>query len=82
MLLQHLATLPYLNYERAGRRQAISGFGEDAAHQIEAVGAARVGNGRLGGIFRRKRRQRLGADVRRIGQDEIVAPAGMRREEI
>ena len=74
--------LPISTTQRAGGRQVVAGLGEDAAHQIEPVGAAGVGNARLGRILGREGRQRLGADVGRIGQDEIVAPAGVRREQI
>ena len=57
-------------------------LGQDAAHDLEPIGAAVVGDPRLGRIFGRKGRQRLGADVGRIGDNEVVALAGVGGEQI
>ena len=58
LLFQHIAASPDLDHKRAGGRQVIARLGEDAAHQVETVGPARVRKGRLGGILGRERGQR------------------------
>ncbi len=58
------------------------GLGEYPAHQIESVGTPRMGQFRLRRIFRRKRRNRLGIDVRRIGENEIIPAAAEAGEQI
>ena len=55
---------------------------ENPPNDVEPVRAARMGHARLGGVFGRKFRQRLGVDIGRIGQNEIVARDFKRREQI
>ena len=57
-------------------------FGEDAAHQVEPVVARGQRHARLVAVFRRQLRHRLGIDIGRVAQDQVIAPAVQRREEI
>jgi len=52
------------------------GFSEDAAHQIEAIGAAMQRERRLLAVFLRQCPHHRRADVGRIAQDQVVTPAG------
>ena len=55
---------------------------QDSAHRIETVGAPCVGQFRLRRIFRRERRNRLGVDIRGIGENEIVPAAAETSEQV
>jgi hypothetical protein len=57
-------------------------FADDAPDDVEPVGTAVEGELRLGAAFRRQRGHAFGIDVRRIGDDQIVALAAERSEEI
>ena len=61
--------------ERALRRQMRRRLRDDAAHDVEPVHAAGMGHPRLGREFGRKFRERRRVDIRRVGQDQIVAAA-------
>ena len=63
-------------------RQVVAASARMRRTIVEPVGAAVMGDPRLGRIFGREGRQRLGADVGRIGEDEIVALAGVGGEQI
>ena len=57
-------------------------FGEDAAHQVEPVVARRQRHARLVPVFRRQLRHGAGIDIGRVAQDQVIALALQRREEI
>ena len=71
------------------RRRARRPASDGPAHRSGSAGRCRAhpappacANPRLGGVFRRKRSERLGVDIGRIGQNEVVALALQRREQI
>ena len=59
-----------------------AGLCENAPCDVETVLAGGQRHARLGEIFRRQRGHGLGVDIGRVGEDEIVAAPGERREKI
>src|SRR5690242_2871041 len=57
-------------------------FREDAADECETVRAAGERESGLVAVFRREGRHRLGVDIGRVREDEVVALAGDRSEEV
>ena len=55
---------------------------EDAAHDVETVLAAGQRHRRLMAIFGRQRGHGVSAHIRRVGEDQVVAPAGDRSVEV
>src|SRR5262245_40816198 len=51
VLLHDTAAGADLHDQRPGRRQVVARFGQDAAHDVEPIGAARMRDPRLGRIF-------------------------------
>ena len=82
LLLQDFPPSPDLDHQRAGGQQMFVSFSEDAAHEIEPVNSAGVGNGGLSRVFRWEGRDGVCADVGRIGENEIIALTRMRSEQI
>ena len=81
-VLQDGAAGADLDDERALGREVVARLGKDAAHQIEAVRAAGMGDLGLGRILGGKRRHGLPAHIGGIGDDEVVAVASMGGEEV
>ena len=77
-----LAAAAGLAHERALRAQMIRRAAQDAAHNVEPVRSAGMRDPWFGRIFGRKVGERLSVDVRRVGENEVVALALERGEEI
>ena len=58
------------------------GLLQDAPDDIEAVGAAVESEFRLGAAFRRQTCHAFRIDIRRVGDDQIIAFAGNRRVQV
>jgi hypothetical protein len=71
-----------LDHQQAARREMRGGSGEYAPHQVDAVLTACEREGRLVPVFARQPAHCGGRHVRRIRHDEVVAPAGQRREQV
>src|SRR2546425_1784498 len=71
-----------LAQQPALRVQMRLGLGEDTPDDIDAVGAAVEGKFGLGAAFARQGGHAFGIDIGRVGDDEVVALAGKRGEQI
>jgi hypothetical protein len=77
----------HFHHEQSGFGQMIGRLGDDRSHQIEAVASAGERERGLFTIFRREPGHRGIGDVRRVADDEVVAPPAkvlvqVRRDEL
>jgi hypothetical protein len=72
----------HLDDQHASRVQMIRRFTQNPAHEVQPVGSAGEGECGFGAILSRQTPHRGCAYVRRIGNDQIVAPIRQRGEQI
>src|SRR5580704_14463155 len=80
--LEGLAAAADLAEERAVLGQVSRHHLQDTAYQIETVVAGGQRQARLVTVLRRQARHAVCIDIRWVAEDEVVAPAGERLEEI
>ena len=68
--------------QTAFRREIPAGLIQDAPDDIKPIGAAVESEFRLGAAFRRQTCHAFRIDVRRVGDDEIIAPVYNRRIQV
>src|SRR6185295_9951716 len=71
---KRLAVLADLAYQQSLRGEVLRGPGKNFRDKLQAVAPAAEGEARLMAILGRQLAHRRRADVRRIGEDQVVAP--------
>src|SRR5262245_13247116 len=80
--LQNLTAGSDFHHKDAVGRQMPAGIGQYAADEVHAVAAARMSDDRLGRILPWESRDRRVADIRRVGDDQVVFPLAELLEEV